>query len=272
MVQQTPQPVEQEPTVFEDNPQVAKTLSEDPLFRFLGRNWRVLLVIVGVVLLAYFFNNMFHATYVETMQRSAEVFENVHAQYDDIESSKKQLLQLQLESVKLAKDQNTEAKQKEENQKKITELDAKIGASTTKLEALIAALADTREPYNKLALIYRALLLKSKNDLKAAADTLQAFNWKNLDLQNKQRFFAELAGFNLAGILLDSSENRAQGEALLKDLALSSEYLSGAAALRLSALASSQEQRSEAHSVIEQVLTKHPEHSDMLEPELKRLS
>lgn len=272
MAAQTPQPqqVDQEPSVFSD-PQVSKTLSEDPLFRFLGRNWRVLIALVGVAVLAYFFNHMFQSTYVETMQRSAEVFENVHAQYSEIEASQRQLTDLQREAARLAKDQTSDAKSREENQKKISELDAKLIASTSKLEALISALADTREPYNKLAQIYKALLLKGKGDFKVAAEVLQGFAWKTLPPQDKHRFFAEIAAFQLVGVLLDLPEQAAQGESLLKELALNSEYLGGATALRLAALASSAEQRAQAYTVLEQVIGAHPEHSDLLEPELARL-
>ena len=257
--------------IFSD-PTLAQTAAEDPLFRFLNTHWKQVLLVVGALFAGYFGNQAFQETYRNSMKRAAELFSGLQTQVAQIKSQRDAIVGLSKEQQIKQADSKASEEDKKQAQKKLDDAQAELKQMQDRAQEMIVALADTRDPYDKLAQLYRAELAASGGDAKSALGYLQgASAWQDLKIEDRGRFFAESAAFNLSAMLLDQGEGRTKAFELLQQLSDQGSYLAVSAAQRLAQVASSAEERNTALSALQKVMERFPENSALLEPELQRL-
>lgn len=254
------------------DPTLAQTAAEDPLFKFLSTHWKQVLLLIGAVLAGYFGNQSFQETYLSSMRRSGELFSNLQKQIDQIDIEQGALLSLREEAKQKSADAAVSEAQKEEIAKNIKEKEQSLIKLQERSGEMITALSDSREPYNELALLYRQLLqTRAANAASIAQLQPVRSDWENVDAKSAERFISEASAFNAAGLKLDRADSASQASETLKNLSKNGVYLHVPAALRLARIASTVEQRAEALIVLEELSTRMPEQSSVLQAEIARL-
>lgn len=264
------EPVEESSNILGD-PLLAQAASEDPLFRFLERHWRQVLVIVAAVIAGYFGRQYFEESYVQSMKRAGDLLAGVQQQMAMLESMRRELGQAEKDSAVAQADIKKTAEEKDSAAKKALESKDKFQQGQDRVKELLLALSDARQPYSSLARIYQGILAAQTGDIKGARSSLETFNWQGFEAESRERFFAETAAMALAGALLDEESSYLQSRELLRTLAESGKYMNIAAALRLSRTSLTPEERSQALSIIEDLRGRFPEQSALLEAEAARL-
>ncbi|MBX7138703.1 MAG: hypothetical protein K1X83_12035 [Oligoflexia bacterium] len=255
-----------------DDPTINQTLVEDPLFVFVRRWWRQIVLVVGAVVLGYFGQQSFKDTYQKSMRHSAEMFTTLHAQVAELGQLRSDLEIAQHERDSKAADPKATAADKETAEKKLTESKDKIAALEAKSQDLLRALNDAREPYKSLAAAFSAVLSAQHGDFGLASSKLGTLGWQAVALDSRERFFSELTAFGLAGALLDNDQELPRAQAELKALAEKGEFMAFAAARRLARSAATVEERSQAAMLLQAIQKRQPEQNDLATAELNRLT
>jgi hypothetical protein len=240
--------------IFTD-PELSRAVTEDPLFRTLTKNWRQLVVVVAAVLFGSFAWQRFQETKDERLGDYSELYTRASDQLTDLAEKSKKLAELKVSLVTMD----------EESRKKLSEAELALTEAQNRLEDTVKSLGDTAEPYTSFVPLYRGLAAALSSDKATAAQILQTDDWRTAEARGKgAQFAAELATLARARVLVDDDARFAEGFTLLKDLALSSQYVFAGAVVTLQRVAQSPEQKSEAAAVLDQVRNQRPEQAELL--------
>lgn len=254
------------------DPSVAQTVAEDPLFIFLRRWGRQLLMITALVLAGYFGNGLFQKSYTDSMRRYADVFASLRVQLAEIEGLRSASVSAREESAKKASDAAIAQEEKDKAATAATKAEDDLKQAQSQLNERLTALADARSPYAEIAAIYRGIVRTRSGDLQEARAAFGSLKWRELKADDSARFFGEMAAFGLAGALLESDASHAEGRQLLIDLARDGVMAHVAAALRLARLAQTEAERQEVLTILEALNNRYPEQNALLESEIKQLA
>lgn len=247
---------------FFGDPFAEKVAAEDPVFRFISKNWRNIVTSVVAAVAIFYAYNVFQETQRSAMESAGDGFIQVQREFDSYVG-----LVASLSDAK-KKDLEKDAKAKEEVEK----LQKQVDDAKKRMQNSIEALSNTREPYVRLAVLYRGLLARESGDAQALKGIFSATAWAEIkNLNSNERLLAELEGLAYARALLDSDSTVGEARSLLKRLSIEGNFVHVAAGLSLAAIASSQAERKEALSVLGQINDAHPEQNSLLRDELNRL-
>lgn len=248
--------------LFEDE-KVAERVAQDPLYVFVKNFWRQLLVAAIAIGAAVFIYQRFHDTYVQGMERGASVLSTVQRDYKRVVELGRQVKVGEAGLAKIGKDKV------EAEQKKLDSLKTQQKEAHTQLGAAITALQRERPPYSNIAMVYQALVARTGGNLDGVRSALLGLDWQTItDTKSPQRLSAELGALVLAKSLLDNEITLAEGKSLLKALAEHGAIANVSAAISLSRIAQSDEERAAAQQTLIELKNKHPEQNNLLESEM----
>ena len=279
--------------IFED-PAIQLAAKEDPIFIFFQNWWRQILVVVAIVLAYQYGVDKFRQTYEASMKRSSEVFSRVRSEFNELKGFSRQLeknsTELATLKSKLVAKGNTETplkegepeankdtneadqKQIDQIEKRLSDAQKNFNESKRKLGQYLEALADAKEPYSQIAVLYNGLVAHTSGDIEAMKSVLSGFSWESVtDLESNDRFLSELAASSLARALLEEDATYEEGKALLTKLANQGYYTHVTAAVTLARLAQTADEKKEVATILESILSKEDEQTNLIEPELERL-
>ncbi|MDC0357529.1 hypothetical protein OAO01_01840 [Oligoflexia bacterium] len=263
-----------------DGSAIAQTAGEDPVFKFLEKYWRPLLVIVLAVLAVSYVKQTFEDTYVTSMRRAADVYLNMQTEYTTFLAAQKEIKGV-VQDQKLKQDKVREEgaapddpalDAEDAKPSKHEELLERKERSLTKLKEYFKALEVEREPYRSIAKIYDGLVASASGDFTRAKVQLETFKWREFSGSNStEGFFAELAAITLARVLLDDEKARAEGKALLTELAQQAQHVNVSASLTLARITESPEEQKQVIAILESLSKNNPEQSELLGEQIDKL-
>jgi hypothetical protein len=249
--------------IFQD-PALTQTIQDDPLFLFLKKWWLHVAVVAGAIVLGIYAKGAFDETHRAEMARSADRFMEMQGQFEELAALEAAVLKAEADVAA--------ADKKEDAGKTLSEAQQKLREGRTRLDNLLATLADAREPYAELGKVYRGALALRGNDFASAQSTLSADRWGSIeDAESSQRFIAELEAFTLARAELDQENLRSLARGHLRALAERGAHFDVAAALALASASGTDEEKAEARSVLEQLRSRAPEQTEVIESALAQL-
>lgn len=247
------------------DPTVSRTISEDPVFKFLFKWWRQLLTLAVAAAVVFYGRQQFEQARLARMGEASDLYRRVAAEFNNLSLIEQRLKQDRLQSDV---DENAGA----ESGFSAANLERQRQDSERRLKELLASLADTRRPYEGLSDLYKALLARFSGEAFKAGQLLaEAHGWEALKTGSAARFAAELKALALARILLDSESDYAQARSILKALAEKGELVNVSAAVSLSRISLGQEEKKEALQAIEKLIGQYPEQAALLDEEVARL-
>lgn len=250
--------------IFQD-PALAETMKDDPLFLFLKKWWLQVVFVGAAIVLGVYAKGAFEDTYRAEQGRSADLFMELQARFDEIPG-------LEAALAKALADEAKAGDKKEDAAKKVTAARNALDQSKARVESVLASLADTKKPYSDLAQLYRGALAARSGDVAAASTALSTDSWtKIVDTQSNERFYAELGALVLARAQLDQAASVASARSALRSLAQQGSFFDVAAGLALASASQTAEEKQEARGALELILTRSPEQSEALSAALERL-
>jgi hypothetical protein len=250
--------------IFTD-PVLEQAVTEDPLFVFLKKYWRTVVVCLLVVVAGVLGRRAFEQTYDASMRRSADLYQNVRQAYSEYQqvAQRQQTLSTQVE---IADDS-----ERTDLQAKLKEADEELAGAESTLKQMITALGDAKAPYSDFAHAYDGLFALQRGDMEQAQRDLALLDWKNLDVSDARRVVGEVLDLSIAGELASEEQSRSDGLAQLKMLAEQAEYVAAAAAVRYVHLAEGTEGEKESQALLQAVQARQPQQSDILDDLLSDL-
>jgi predicted negative regulator of RcsB-dependent stress response len=255
--------------IFTD-PSIAQAAVEDPLFRWLHRNWKVFLVTVLALIFGSYGWEQFKRTEQDRMAEYADLYERVGEQFESLVRQSRELADLTAGAVVMD----------DETKKKLTELETSRDQSLQRLRDSLAVLGDTSKPYSDLASLYRGLAEVVTGNSEEATRILASGvlaegktgrDWRAARAAGTPNLIAELAALARARVQVDSDATFLEGWAELKDLAAQGHYVFAGALLTLSRVARDANERAEAATLLSQVQAERPEQAELLEQAVARL-
>lgn len=251
--------------IFGD-PTIARAIAEDPVFRFLAKSWRQLAIVVLAIGAVFYAKYQFERTHDVRMAEASNVFSKVSSEYSRMERSLGELKEV-------TAGKSGEGASAEEPAKKRGKLEDDLKEIRRKMSDLLAAMQDTRAPYDALAALYRGLTGQLSGDLSDLRSVISGVRWSEYsERQSKERFISELAGLALARGLLDADSTYAEGRQLLQALAEHGRFVEIAAAIGLARISFSKEEKAQALMVLERLASSRPEQRELLKQDISRLS
>lgn len=246
------------------DPALVRSEERDPFFDYLLKNWRQLLVVAVVVFGFYYVYTRYEQTQVESRIASADLFIKVQESARELASAEDSIARLTLSAKD--KEPSEVATEKERLEKNLAE-------AREKFNQRLSALSDGRAPYVYLGDIYRGLNALRVGDTASARTTLgQVITALDSKTDQGSEFITEMAKFSLAKALVDESSSYSEGREMLQKLATAGKYFNAAAALTLARVSSSDEEKGQALTIMQELTLKYPEQSDLLAEEIERLS
>lgn len=236
-----------------------RQLEEDPIFRFFAKYLKQVVIVAAAIFCFFFLKSEFQQSYEASMRDGAQELVKVRKEYATLLKNQRELE----ETKELAKTANEKVEDKESRQKKIVELDKSVEESKRKLNEYLTVLGDKKIPYPKIAKTYRALLAANDKDYSVLMNMTSEFSIKGKS--DSDLFYSEMGSLLLGKSLLDSPDNSEQGKQMLLELAKNGQYAQVSAALTLKRIAETDQDKSEAKSLIDSIIAKHPEQSELLE-------
>ena len=260
----TPDNESQAGELFEDLT-VARTIREDPVFKFLFKWWRQILTVAVAVVIVFYGRCQFEQARALRMSEASDLYVRLENEFSNLRSLGQELQELK------SREQNG-VRGDADWSKKVGELEEKIGDSNRRLKELLASLQDTRAPYEGLASLYKVLADEFSGNTKEVSEALNpAHNFAQIESGRPERFFAELKALVSARALLDSGAGFSEGRALLAELAQEGQFVNVAAAVSLARISLSPEEKSAAAALLEKVVSAHPEQAELLDEEIQRM-
>ncbi|RIL09170.1 MAG: hypothetical protein DCC75_07150, partial [Proteobacteria bacterium] len=260
-----------------DHPDVAEAVNEDPLFRFLANYWRQLGVVIIAVAAGLYAKQQFDQTHDVRMSEAAALYQRVSEEFGDLKRKSTDLMEAQSKQAEAAK-KLAAAAEKEKGaleadlNKAEEDLKKKQGdfeAVSKKLKESIAALSDSRPPYNEIAGTYSLLSQKITLGQVRPAQGANALE----DLAGDgggERLLAELQEFLSAKLMLDQPGTALEGRRRLVALAEKGEYVHAVSALAVARISKSAAETREAYQLLERVNQSHPEQAEIIKEDLER--
>ncbi len=250
------------------DPALAQAKEEDPFFGYIANNWRQLLVTAVVIFGGYYIYTRYQQAQNLSFIAAADLLVKVQETSKELTELQSKLITLnqpqvgEKEDVKKGTDL---AKEKEALQKQVDE-------TKEKFSQRLAALSDAREPYGNLANLYRGLNASKSGDIASLKSAVGAVNDQLSDSNDDGSVLVqELATLMLARSLLDNADTYIEGRDQLKTLATEGKFVHSSAAQTLARVSATDEEKQDALSIIDQIISTHPGQSDILKEEKERL-
>jgi hypothetical protein len=243
------------------------TPSEDPLVRFLVKNWRILVAAVAVYGLVWYGQVVYRQSQSRRAERASEGLARVRESYEQLVSAQESLIAAQRGG---AKDDATKA----DDAKAVTEVkDAQLrrDEARSSLDERLKILADQGGAFTRMASVYETLSRAAIGEIVADPELAAAKAWNGVSPDNAERALAEAQAYLSAKVLLIKPETHQAGVSGLTSLAKEGAYLNAAAAISLAAVAVSTEEKEYAREILKSVRAAHPEQSDLISEETKRI-
>ena len=184
--------------IFED-PAIAAAAQNDPFARWMSKNWKVVAVMLVAVAVSMIGYNQYTSIAAQKKAEATESLNEIQSSYDELVAKEGALAALQTE-----KNAATDAKVKEDTQKKIDESQKEISSLRDKLVLMTDALVGPK-PFNLLASMYKGLMFAQTKEFDKAQAVLAQVSWETVGKPNSpERMSAELVTFAIARSLLDS--------------------------------------------------------------------
>ena len=243
------------------------TPSEDPLVRFLGKNWRFIVAAVAVYGLVWYGQVVYRQAQSRRAERASEGLARVRESYEQLVSAQESLIAAQRGG---AKDDAPKA----DDAKRATEVnDAQLRRDEARaaLDERLKILSDQGGAFERMAAVYDTLSRAAIGEMVADPELASAKGWIGVNPNDAERALAEARAYLSAKSLLTKPETRQAALSGLTSLAKEGAYLNAAAAISLAAVAVSTEEKGNAREGLRAVRTAHPEQSDLILEETKRI-
>ena len=228
---------------------IQQTVAEDPLAKFLQKNWRFLAIIISIVVAFTYGKNFFEQTRYESLRRSADLLLSLQEQVE-------QLNQMDLQNTEEAKDQ--------------------FEQGLARAQELRRALSQERAPYATLSPLYEAVLLQMQAVQQETLPNNGASQPTNLGGGLFTGVVDELRSFQQAlSLLATGTEVTPDDPALgaLKEIVRSGRFAGSAALAVLQALTMNDaESLSELKELAQEYIMRNPEQADIIRRELPLLA
>ncbi len=229
--------------IFED-PAIAAAGRDDPFVQFVSAQWKRILAIlcaIGISMVAY---NTFNTTRELKKAAATELFGQVREQYESIVMKQAELSNQQSD---LATKSDAD---KKDSEGKIAELVKEIDLLHQKTKLMIVSL-DSPAPFDLLGRLYGGLLAARFGEYETTKAALIANQWEIVGRAgSSERFAAEMATLGLGKALTDSEPFLAAGKAALFGLAERGEFAAVPAAVSLSSMAVSAEEKTKVRELL----------------------
>jgi hypothetical protein len=252
-------------SIFED-PAIAEAAKDDPVIRFISRNWKTVigaLVAIALSMVAY---NSFKATAAQKRGAATQTLL-------DIQQGYKAIVQKQQDVATLKKELETET----DNEKK-EQSQGKIDSTTKELEqlrertTLIVDSLSSPKPFDVLAQMYRGLIAARFADYATTQKVLASTSWEAVGADGSaERMAAELVALGLSKSLVDAPEAEGIVKDTLASLASRGNYSAVQAAVSYATVATTPEEKSKARDMIAQVAQRFPAQEKFLAPAREQL-
>jgi hypothetical protein len=252
--------------IFED-PAIVEAGKNDPFIRFVSANWRLLLVTlvaIGFGIVAY---SQFSKAAQQKSADSTRILRQVHEAYQEVLDQRAKLAAAEA-GQRVATDDKARA-EAAESAKKSAE------AAKQQEDRLLSMLSDLEATpsFSAIAGLYRGLVAAGRADYAAVQAALAANSWETVGKPGSpERAAAELASLGLAKALSDSSEHLSEAKSALKQLAERGEFAAARAVDAFVSLATSQEDKDQAKSLIQAVQGRMPAQQKILSEASERLA
>ncbi len=249
--------------IFQD-PALAQTVKDDPLFLLLKKWWVHIAVFAGAIILGIYAKGVFEETGRAELMRASDIFTELESRFEDIPALETALAKAQSEAA-------AATDKKDDAQKKVTEAQAALDQGNARLASLVTSLEESTQPYTELGKIYRGALAARAGNREAARTVLSLTRWGTLKPERTpERFMAELEALVLARAELDDLANAAAGRATLRSLTEQGLFMAIPAGVALASSAASSQEKAEAKAALENLKAKFPEQTELLDNALTR--
>ena len=185
-------------SIFED-PAIADAAKDDPVVRFISRNWKTVigaLIAVALSMIAY---NSFKSTAEQKRATATQTLMDIQQGYKAITEK-----QQELTTLTRALSTETDPKQKEEAQQKIDASTKELNQLRERTMLVVDSLKSPR-PFDMLAQLYRGLIAARFGDYVTTQGVLSSTSWESVGAEDSaERMAAEFAVLGLARSLVDA--------------------------------------------------------------------
>ncbi|MGA1192145.1 MAG: hypothetical protein ACO3XO_07685 [Bdellovibrionota bacterium] len=228
---------------------IQQTVAEDPLAKFLQKNWRFLAIVISIIVAIAYGKNFFEQTRYESLRRSADLLLSLQQQVE-------QLSQVELQST--------------------DEATGEFEQGLARAQELRRALSQERDPYATLSPLYEAVLLQMQAEKKEALPNVSGSQVTHLDGGVFTGVIAELRSFQQAlSLLAPSIESTPDASAVgaLKEIVRGGRFTGSAALAVLQAVTMNDaESQAELKELTQEYIMRNPEQADIIRRELPLLS
>lgn len=234
--------------------------TRDPIADFLKSQWRPLFVGILLIFAVIYVKNTMQESYQRGLETSADALFKAQEAFDGFKEAKKKVAELE------AKPLSTDAKAKETELKDREAALTDLKSREERMQQTLAVLGDSKAPYNKIADLFKLLIAHERGDVSAMRTALGQYSTESLPrLKGADRFVGELSLIALGRALLDTPETGAEGKRILIALAKQGEIVAVSAALTVSRIASTDDEKKEAQALIAELALKNPEQAAALQ-------
>ncbi len=230
---------------------IGKTVSEDPLLKFLAGEWRSLVGCIAVAILGYFGYSSYIGVVTGNQREAADQLAGVRADYDSIV--------LLGEQFRTEKDESAKAEKKK-----------KFDEAKVRLDERIKGLSETVSPYKETAPIYSALVSVEAGNIPTITAAGES-GWEQAKADSSTRFVGEIQALLNARILVDNAERRAEGVSALEKLASSADSVAVPSVVTLATIANSPAEKEKVKKLIDNLVQREAYYGTVLKEARARL-
>lgn len=245
---------------------------DDPIFSFLSRWSNVITVVCIIAGLVFLYMQQSEKAFQQAMQESARVLREGRLTFNQYQTlvERRRELQEKIDGTYIAAEGET-VPGMAELETELKKVDETIASVETTLTGKFNVLAQSRGGYGAMGQAYQVLLQLRKGELDQALATLKTLAWQSQATDSSERMYYELAALSVARALLDTPDRQAEGVERLRILATEGSVANVSAGLVLATIASSDEERIAARELLEAIIARNPEQSELLEREIQSL-
>lgn len=233
--------------------------AQDPVAEFLKARWRPILVAVLLVFAVLYIKSSLQESYQRSLSASADAFYKAQDALENLKTAKKALKELEDKTLP------TVAAEKEKAEKDREAARTELKSREERMQQTIVILGDSMAPYSKLADLMKALVARESGDVQAIRGALGKYSPDTFgQLKGSDRFISELSLLALGRALLDSPDTEREGKNILVALAKKGEIAGVSAALTISRIAESEQDKKDAQALITDLAARYPEQAAAL--------
>lgn len=234
--------------------------TRDPIADFIKAQWRPIFVGVLLIFAILYVKNTMQESHQRGLEASADALFKTQEAFASFKEAQKKVKELEAKPLST----DTKAKEKELEDRGAAQND--LRSKDERMQQTLAVLGDSKAPYNKIADLMKLLVAHEKGDVSAMRTALGKYSTESLPkLAGPDRFVAELSLIALGRALLDTPETEAEGRNILIALAKQGQVVGVSAALTISRIASTEDQKKEARALIADLTARNPEQAAALQ-------